>query len=394
VVLDDDSLLDVRWRGVAMKIALIHHLRRGGAHRRIVEQLRCLPSDLTVEEFIIEGAEPVTENPHVIAFAPRGDAAPAWKKPVERYRDLSRLELAWAELEGAVLASNCDAVWANPCRELQVPPLGDALARKTVLYLDEPSRQYFDPSVKNSTRRATRPLYFRLNQKKRSAQQRNALKMAKVVTNSAFTAQMIESAYGRIATVIPLGVHHQFKPGPNDGERRGALSVGTLIPSKGHDLAIAAVATQVPKLALTVIAPRQEQVELERLQSLANDASVDVTFHFGVSDEALVDAYQSAAVTLYLAKAEPFGLVSVEAQACGSTMVLVDEGGLPETAAGNPLVIVAERTVDAIAAAMATALRPVDAAERQVCAESVQQRWSWDVSSKLLADALKEVACR
>ncbi|MEI7478893.1 MAG: glycosyltransferase family 4 protein [Actinomycetes bacterium] len=377
-----------------MKIALIHHLRRGGAHRRIVEQLRCLPSDLTVEEFIIEGAEPVTENPHVIAFAPRGDAAPAWKKPVERYRDHFRLERAWVELSRVVEATNCDAVWANPCHELKVPPLTEGLARRTVFYLDEPDRQYFDPSMKNSTRRITRPVYFVLNYKRRTAQQRNALKMAEVVTNSAFTARMINSAYKRSSKVIPLGVHQRFSPGSHEIVRSGALSVGTLIPSKGHDLAIAAVAKQVPVIPLTVIAPRREESELQRLQTLARDLGVEVAFHFGVSDEALVDAYQSAAVTLYLAKAEPFGLVSVEAQACGSTMVLVDEGGLPETAAGNPLVIVVEREVDAIAAVMATALRPVNAAQRQVCAEGVQQRWSWDVSSQLLAKALKEVASR
>jgi len=360
----------------------------------MVEQLRCLPSNFTVEEFLIEGAEPVTDHPHVIAFKPRGEGVSAWKKPVERYRDHFRLERAWAELSRVVEASDCNAVWANPCHEFKVPPLTEGLARRTVFYLDEPTRQYFDPSVKKSTRRITRPVYFFLNYKKRTAQQRNALKMAEVMTNSAFTARMIDSAYKRSATVVPLGVHHRFSPGSHEHARSGALSVGTLIPSKGHDLAIAAIAKQVPVIPLTVIAPRREVVELQRLQTLARDLGVEVAFHFGVSDEALVDAYQSAAVTLYLAKAEPFGLVSVEAQACGSTMVLVDEGGLPETAAGNPLVIVAERKVDAIAAAMATALRPVDAAERQVCAEGVQQRWSWDVSSKLLADALKEVASR
>ena len=34
---------------------------------------------------------------------------------------------------------------------------------------------------------------------------------------------------------------------------------------------------------------------------------------------------------MYLAKAEPFGLVSIEAQACGCPVVVADQGGLPET---------------------------------------------------------------
>ncbi len=375
-----------------MKIALVHHLKRGGAHRRIVEQIRALSNEIQLQEFILEGAEPTTANPVVFPCPQRGDDAPAWKKPFVRYGDLWRKERAWSVLCDIVASQEFDAVWANPCMDLKVPPLSEALARRTMLYLDEPDRKHFDPSVKGSTRVWTRPVYFFLNYRKRTLQQRKAKAINSVVTNSAFTAEMIRAAYGRTAQVLPLGVHERFSPGDGQQKKTVALSVGTLIPSKGHDLAISALALSQSALPLLIIAPRREEGELQRLQAIAENLNVDVEFRFAVSDEELVDAYRCAAVTLYLAKAEPFGLVSLEAQACGSTLVIVNEGGLPETARGSRLVEVADRNVESIAGAIRRAVEPVSSDDRMRNAQVVRASWSWERSSRLLQRALQEVA--
>jgi glycosyltransferase involved in cell wall biosynthesis len=374
-----------------MKIALVHHLKRGGAHLRIVEQIRSLSSGIQLQEFLLEGAEPTTVNPIIGPCSQRGDSAPAWKKPFVRYGDLWRKERAWSALCDLVETQEFDAVWANPCMDLKVPPLSEALARRTVLYLDEPDRKYFDSSVRGSTRVWTRPVYFFLNLRKRTLQQRNAKAINVVVTNSAFTAEMISAAYGRAALVLPLGVHERFSPGDGHRIRNVALSVGTLIPSKGHDLAISAIALSRSAMPLLIIAPRREEGELQRLQAIAANLNVDVEFRFAVSDDDLVDAYRCAAVTLYLASAEPFGLVSLEAQACGSTLVIVNEGGLPETARGSRLVEVAERNVESIAAAIRRAVEPVTSEDRMRNAQVVRASWSWAHSSSLLQRALEEV---
>jgi glycosyltransferase involved in cell wall biosynthesis len=146
------------------------------------------------------------------------------------------------------------------------------------------------------------------------------------------------------------------------------------------------------QLPLVIIAPRREEGELQRLQAIAENLNVDVEFRFAVSDEELVDAYRCAAVTLYLAKAEPFGLVSLEAQACGSTLVIVNEGGLPETARGSRLVEVADRNVESISGAIRRAVEPVSSDDRMRNAQVVRASWSWERSSSLLQRALQEVA--
>ena len=110
------------------------------------------------------------------------------------------------------------------------------------------------------------------------------------------------------------------------------MSVGKLIPTKGHDLAIAAAGRagieHAPRHRLSRIQPGGGGPRCSGWRT--TPASIS-TVRVGVHDEQLVELYQHALVTLYLSYAEPFGLVSIEAQACGTPVIVSDEGGLPET---------------------------------------------------------------
>jgi glycosyltransferase involved in cell wall biosynthesis len=87
--------------------------------------------------------------------------------------------------------------------------------------------------------------------------------------------------------------------------------------------------------------------ELSRLQGRAGDG---VTFLGWRSNEEIRTLYQQSAATL-LPGVEDFGLVPVEAQACGCPVVALSEGGAAETVVdGETGVLVAERSTDAFAA--------------------------------------------
>jgi glycosyltransferase involved in cell wall biosynthesis len=64
---------------------------------------------------------------------------------------------------------------------------------------------------------------------------------------------------------------------------------------------------------------------------MARRCSVALDIRTGISDVELRALYDGAVSTLYLAREEPLGLASLEAQACGSPVVVADDGGLPET---------------------------------------------------------------
>ena len=50
-----------------------------------------------------------------------------------------------------------------------------------------------------------------------------------------------------------------------------------------------------------------------------------------ISDQELINYYSSSIVLCIGAHYEPFGLTSIEAQACGTPVVAVKEGGVSET---------------------------------------------------------------
>ena len=370
----------------------MHNLLRGGAHRCVSEQLTWIERSAEVDEFILEGASPVTARPTVVSLRQRADGMSSWRKPPERYLDFARLEKAWRELDEVVADGDYDAVWMNSCRFAKAPPLRPQLLSKTVYFCQEPNRLFYDPSATRSTRPLTRPLYYPMQRRRRLTEAAVSREVAVMLTNSSFTAAMITRAFGRDAVVCPLGVSPRFGLGDESTPRSGVLSVGTLIPSKGHDLAIAALAACSDVRLLTVIAPRHEVDERIRLQKLADDLGVAVSFRFGISDDELVEAYQRTELTLYLAMNEPFGLVSLEAQVSGSPVIVADEGGLPETIEGSPLGVAVARDPASVARAIVSLGDEISTEERHQAARAVAQRWSWERSSSLVLGQLQEVA--
>jgi glycosyltransferase involved in cell wall biosynthesis len=99
--------------------------------------------------------------------------------------------------------------------------------------------------------------------------------------------------------------------------------VSALVPYKRLDLAIEACRRGGVPLRVVGRGP-----ELPRLQALA--AGADIEFLGWRSDEEIRQLYQTAEVVL-LPGTEDFGMVPVEAQACGTPVVALDAGGARET---------------------------------------------------------------
>ncbi len=216
-----------------------------------------------------------------------------------------------------------------------------------------------------------------------------------LLTNSRFTAGRIERAYGRRASPVPLGVTEVFRAAPPGQERTHLLSVGSLIPSKGHDLAIRAAAASSGSWPLVVVAPSTRGQESERLAGLARECGVDLEIRVGISDTDLRDLYRAAVATLYLAREEPLGLVSMEAQACGSPVVVSDDGGLPETMIDGETGWIVSREDPHAAARALDALRDADLlAATSERASRHGRAQTWERSAVLVQEALEGAAGR
>ncbi len=138
----------------------------------------------------------------------------------------------------------------------------------------------------------------------------------------------IERCYGRPSRVIHPPVDTTFfRPlpaGAAEAEVLGGpfvLACSRFVPYKRVDLAIlAADQVGVP----VIIAGRGP--EEAALRALAGQVRVPVTFEVAPSDERLRDLYRAASAFVFPAL-EDFGIVAVEAQACGTPVVALAEGG-------------------------------------------------------------------
>jgi glycosyltransferase involved in cell wall biosynthesis len=172
-----------------------------------------------------------------------------------------------------------------------------------------------------------------------------APRVTRFVANSAYVAARIRRYYNRGSVVVYPPVDTGFyQPAAEPGPELGFLIVSALVPYKRIDVAIEACRTLgVP---LTVVGRGPEQARLERL------AGPDTRFLGWLSDTEVRGLYQRASAVL-LPGIEDFGMVPVEAQACGAPVVALGAGGARETVQhGLTGILAEEHSVEAFAAAL------------------------------------------
>ena len=145
------------------------------------------------------------------------------------------------------------------------------------------------------------------------------------VANSRYVAGRIRRYYNRGSIVVypPVDTEY-FHPSPDGPTRtRSALIVSALVPYKRVDVALEAV--RIAGVPLTIVGRGPEE---PRLRELARGTPVE--FRGWCTQEEIRDLYRSAGVVL-LPGVEDFGIVPVEAQACGTPVVALGQGGACET---------------------------------------------------------------
>ena len=175
--------------------------------------------------------------------------------------------------------------------------------------------------------------------------ERTARRVDAFLANSGNVQGRIRRIYRRDAAVVfPPADTGFYAPGP-PATRRGFLVVSALAPYKRLEDAIEAANRN--RWALTVAGFGPEEARLRRL------AGETVRFVRTPRDEELRDLYRTAEAVLMPGE-EDFGIVPVEAQACGTPVVALGRGGATETVAdGRTGILYAEPGADSLAAGIA-----------------------------------------
>ena len=177
------------------------------------------------------------------------------------------------------------------------------------------------------------------------------------VAISQHVATRIRRYYNRDAVVIypPVDTGFFCPEHPAAHDQRVArepflLIVSALVPYKRIDIAIEA--SRLARVPLRIVG---EGPEREALSKLA--ARADVQLLGALSDVEVRNLYRRASAVL-LPGEEDFGIVPVEAQACGCPVIALGRGGALETVVDNVTgVLVKEPTGNAFADAIARAAR-------------------------------------
>ncbi len=174
----------------------------------------------------------------------------------------------------------------------------------------------------------------------RAWDRRMASRVTHFVAISKTIQQRIRECYDRDSVVIYPPADTAFYT-PSEVKREDFyLVVSALAPYKRFDLAIASCEKLGRKLV--VIGSGQEAKKLKAA------AGANTTFLGWQSDEVIRDHYRRCRAVLFPAE-EDFGIVPVEAQACGAAVIAFGKGGATETIRnGITGVFFSEQTVDAV----------------------------------------------
>ncbi|MGP3999112.1 D-inositol-3-phosphate glycosyltransferase [Streptomyces sp. 8N706] len=181
----------------------------------------------------------------------------------------------------------------------------------------------------------------------------------RLVANTAEEADELVRHYdadpGKVAVVHPGVNLDRFRPDPAGTEAGRAaararlglpqdalipLFAGRIQPLKAPDVllrAVAALLEEQPRLRERIVVPvvggpsGSGLAKPEGLQKLAARLGISdvVRFRPPVGQEQLADWYRAASVLVMPSYSESFGLVAIEAQACGTPVVAAAVGGLP-----------------------------------------------------------------
>jgi glycosyltransferase involved in cell wall biosynthesis len=230
--------------------------------------------------------------------------------------------------------------------------------------------------------------------------ERRALSFTRaVVANSAATARALAADYGVPAeriTVAPPGTDRApIVPRPHNGPV-ALLAVGSLVPRKGYDVLIDALAGLIDlPWHLTIVGDNRDAPTAAQVRMLIEQHKLGPrTSLLGtVSPSRLAELYALSALFVLPSRYEGFGMAFAEAIAHGLPVIGTTAGAIPETVSAEAGVLVPPDDVPALAAALRRLIENADeraqlAAGARAAAEHLP---TWQASAELFSAAIERI---
>ena len=220
----------------------------------------------------------------------------------------------------------------------------------------------------------------------------------RVIVTSATTARLIASEYDvpseRISVARPGSDPARLRQGSRDSTVR-LLSVGAVVPRKGYEILIAALATLIElPWRLTIAGDRTRDLHaVAQLDSeIARHGLGDRIATLGaVSAEQLAALYAEADLFVLASHFEGYGMAYAEAIAHGLPVIGTTSGAIPETVPPDAGLLVPAGNVSAFASALRQAVGEDGLRDRMASASraAAARLPTWRQSAEVFARALE-----
>lgn len=400
-----------------MKIAVWHNLPSGGGKRALYYHVRgllerghtveswCPP---TADQTYLPLGELIAEHVVPVDWQPRAEKKLAARLTTLRLDPLTRIEALDRHCRRCaeeINAGGFDLLFANCSLYLAVTSIGRYVRLPKVIYLGEPTREFFEAmpeplwnALPPPAQSYLSPSYLRDYLKDLIKTQTwrtmlreevlNAKAFDTVLVNSFYSRESVLRAYGLDSKVCYLGIDAEKFVDLNLPRENYVVGLGAFVKLKNLEFALRSLA-EIPKPRrprLVWIGNSAYPPYLEEMKRLAVELEVDFEPHVKIADDKLVEILNRAALMIYTSRLEPFGFAPLEANACGTPVLAVAEGGVRETIVDGLNGLLVDDDPRAMAAAITRLSDDREYARRlgQTGRQQVTERWSLEAAVERL----------
>ncbi len=358
-----------------MKIAFFHELPYGGARRAVLEFGKAMGSEHQVDIFYIdekkeEKVEKIFNKSKFYKFTPRKWSGGDWKSKLHKDTiELVKLYKIHKEIAKNIDQKDYDFVFVHGSKFTQAPFILRLLKTKSIYYCQEPLRMVyedlFDIPVDLSI---GKKIYERINRNNRRLIDKYCAKKANILlANSRFTKMNIKSWLGLDSVVAYMGIDpKRFYPEKVKKEF-DLLFVGSREEIDGYSFFVRSLDNMKKKPSVRWLLREDEWID---------------------DDSKLRDIYSKSKILVCTAYKEPFGLLPIEAQACGLAVVAVKEGGYLDTVENDKTGILFKRNEKVLAETLSEILKDTKKVDEfsKNAIENIKNNWTWDINSKKIIE--------
>ena len=389
-----------------LSIGFFHNLPTGGAVRIAGQHIYNLRKRFKWSVHFPEGSaalNPDTGVPLNVHPFPEGRSLSPQGRIIAPYllwKKLSAFTSLCSHVAGEFEREGVDAVFSCSSMVVSAPPLLFQVSSPTVYMCHEFPRSLYEKNLYKTRSKLTDLLILPVLRREKRMDLKAARSADILIANSSFMSPRIASVYGREPVIVRPGINTElFSPGDRVREGSYFLSVGALSRFKGHHLIIEAIKniSGDDHRELIVVADRSTGKYAEKLLAFARRSRVNLRILQGISDRELIDLYRNAIAVICAAQNEPYGLVPIEAMACGCPVIAVSQGGFIENVDDGVTGLLVPRSIPGIAGGILSILNMSSSHLKKITANGrefvIRERAMW-AEAKKIGDLLEKAAVR